>query len=81
MDVLIGRCGIACGLCKLYDDECLGCEEENGRKHSCVIYNCSEKKSTKYCIQCPEAPCKSLTRHIESLLSCMFPSSDPGIKR
>ena len=58
MDTLIGRCGIACGLCRHFNNQCLGCEEENRAAHICLIFNCAEKKDIKYCIMCPETPCK-----------------------
>lgn len=60
MDILIGRCGIACGLCKQYDHVCLGCEEENREEKNCIVYNCAVKKDINYCIQCQEAPCRIL---------------------
>lgn len=58
MDITIGRCGLACGVCKKYNNGCLGCIEQNEIENTCVIFNCAEEKSVKYCIQCQEYPCR-----------------------
>ena len=57
MDLTIGKCGIACGLCKNFNNGCQGCEIENYSKHACIIFNCAEKKKISYCQKCVEFPC------------------------
>jgi len=57
MELEIGRCGVACGVCKRFNEECLGCEEENRAKNTCIVFICAEKKNVSYCIQCPDNPC------------------------
>ncbi|MFZ3060363.1 MAG: hypothetical protein WA102_11595 [Candidatus Methanoperedens sp.] len=47
MDIEIGRCGIACEVCKNFKN--FGCEEENQIGKICVIYECSSSKKVKYC--------------------------------
>jgi hypothetical protein len=58
MNITIGKCGLACGLCKHYNLRCLGCEKENLAKHVCLIFNCAEEKNVKYCLDCEEYPCR-----------------------
>jgi hypothetical protein len=57
MEITIGKCGLACGYCRHFNRGCMGCEEENGFKRRCLIFECAEDKNTKYCIQCQEFPC------------------------
>jgi len=80
MDILIGRCGIACGLCKRYGSECPGCENENGEEHICIIYNCAVKKNINYCIQCPEAPCKLMRGLSKAYCPVCSHLKIPGLK-
>jgi hypothetical protein len=58
MDILIGRCGLACEVCKNFNHGCFGCEEENRLKSTCLIFNCAEEKRIQYCLRCIEYPCK-----------------------
>jgi hypothetical protein len=58
MEITIGKCGIACGLCKNFNNGCLGCEKENISKHACIIFNCAENKNIEYCLKCDDFPCK-----------------------
>ena len=58
MDIEIGKCGLACEICKNYNNGCLGCIKENNDKQLCVIYKCANKKDIQYCLQCEEFPCK-----------------------
>ncbi len=58
MEITIGRCGLACEVCKNFNQGCLGCEEENRLKNTCLIFNCAEEKSIQYCLQCLEYQCK-----------------------
>jgi hypothetical protein len=57
MDISIGRCGLACEVCKHFNQDCQGCEKENRLKHACLVFNCAEEKNTRYCLQCMEFPC------------------------
>jgi hypothetical protein len=57
MEITTGKCGIACGLCKNFNNGCLGCEKENLSSHACIIFNCAEKKNVSYCLQCEEFSC------------------------
>jgi len=56
--VIIGKCGIACGLCKNFNNGCLGCEKENIYRHVCIIFNCAENKNIECCLKCDDYPCK-----------------------
>lgn len=59
MVVTIARCGLACEVCQYFiDQKCLGCEMEHEFNSRCLIFNCTEKKHIKYCLQCPEFPCE-----------------------
>lgn len=61
MDIEIGRCGVACAVCKYYKNVCLGCGDENQNETICVIYKCADKRNVKYCIQCNDFPCDLLS--------------------
>jgi len=54
----IARCGIACNVCRFFDQDCPGCEMQNKFNINCLIYNCSFEKDIRYCPQCMEYPCK-----------------------
>jgi hypothetical protein len=58
IDITIARCGLACEVCKHFNQECLGCEKENRLNNRCLIFHCAEEKNIQYCIQCQEFPCK-----------------------
>ncbi|OYD13904.1 hypothetical protein CH333_09610 [candidate division WOR-3 bacterium JGI_Cruoil_03_44_89] len=67
----IGACGIACGVCSLYEKGlCRGCcsgidkdiletiewlREEIG---GCSILECAHKNKTDYCLRCDNFPCE-----------------------
>ena len=57
MDITIGRCGVACEVCKNFNHGCYGCNIENQSKNPCLIYLCAEEKNIQYCLQCDEFPC------------------------
>jgi len=58
MVVTIARCGLACEVCQYFiNQKCLGCEMEYECNSRCLIFNCTEKRQIKYCLQCPEFPC------------------------
>jgi len=61
MDIEIGRCGIACEVCKNFKNVCLGCDEENQIEKICIIYECTSNKNVKYCFDCSEFPCGLLS--------------------
>ena len=56
--VLVGCCGLYCGLCNKYQSSapsrCIGCQE--GEQHAwCSIWNCCVKKhGYKHCTECNE---------------------------
>ena len=56
---MIARCGLACEICQYFiNHRCQGCEKENLINNECLIFNCTEKKQIKYCLQCAEFPCE-----------------------
>ena len=58
MEITIARCGFACEICKYFiNQECCGCEKENGFESKCLIFNCAQEKNVPYCLQCDEYPC------------------------
>ena len=57
MDIEIGKCGITCGICKNYNNGCLGCIKENNDKSICIIFKCANENDVQYCLQCEEFPC------------------------
>lgn len=61
MDIEIGRCGIACEVCKNFKNVCLGCDQENQIEKICIIYECTSTKNVKYCFDCSEFPCGLLS--------------------
>ncbi|KAB2945655.1 DUF3795 domain-containing protein [Candidatus Methanoperedens sp. BLZ2] len=72
MVVTIGKCGIACGLCKNFNNGCSGCEIENISKHSCIIFNCAENKNIEHCLKCNDYPC-NLMRGLSKAYCPVFP--------
>ncbi|VVB95729.1 Uncharacterised protein [uncultured archaeon] len=58
MEIMIGRCGVACEVCGHFNQGCLGCVKENTIKKRCLIFICAEKKNNEFCIKCQEFPCK-----------------------
>ncbi|MFU8767298.1 MAG: DUF3795 domain-containing protein [Candidatus Methanoperedens sp.] len=71
MDIIIGKCGIACGVCKNYNNGCLGCEKENSQNDLCLIFRCAEEKAIRYCLQCGTYPC-SLMRGLSKSYCPVF---------
>ena len=57
MEIAIGRCGIACEVCRHFDRGCCGCNKENIFNNRCLIFNCTEKKKIEFCVQCTDFPC------------------------
>ena len=62
---LVAPCGLYCGECTaLLNGKCGGCRSNEGlsikyRKY-CKIYQCSNSKNLKICLECKEFPCKTL---------------------
>jgi hypothetical protein len=44
IDITVARCGLACEVCKHFNQECFGCEKENELNSRCLIFNCAEEK-------------------------------------
>jgi len=57
MENAIGKCGLACGVCKNFNIGCGGCVKQNIGQNICLIYNCAEEKSINYCLKCKDYPC------------------------
>ena len=61
---LVAPCGLYCGECTAFlNEECGGCRSNEGlgkeyRKY-CRIYQCSNSKNLKICLECKEFPCKT----------------------
>jgi len=69
MDLTIGKCGIACELCKNFNKGCFGCETENFSKHACIIFKCAEKKNVRYCQQYCGVSMQFYARSFQIILS------------
>jgi len=60
---LVAPCGLYCGECTAFlNEECKGCRSNEGlsseyRKH-CRLYQCSNSKNLRICLECEEFPCK-----------------------
>lgn len=66
MEKFMSCCGVICGECEYYPDECRGCGESKGKVFwleytggdVCEIYDCCKhKKRYEHCGQCSELPC------------------------
>ena len=59
-----GICGLFCGTCPSYPDDCHGCYSDKVRS-TCVdckpgFRTCSKEHGVKYCFECDAFPCQRL---------------------
>ena len=62
--VTAGICGLFCGTCPSYPEECHGCLSDKLRGE-CVVCvhgfrSCAKQKQVTYCWQCADFPCERL---------------------
>jgi len=57
---LVGKCGIYCGACRLYNlKKCEGCLKLYANKEAkCPYYKCVENREINSCGECQEFPCE-----------------------
>lgn len=64
---MLSICGVNCSTdCRAFGEECMGCNELDGKvswavfygRSTCPIYECAVQKKLASCGDCGEAPCR-----------------------
>ena len=71
-------CGLYCGTCEYFENQCQGCGHQKGKPfwtvqmkvEVCPLYDCCiNKKQLEHCGLCDEFPCESFTELRDPTLS------------